>query len=372
MRTKARAVARSSGTPARKRGARRRTDTDGAADGLLGLQASAGNAAVSMLVQRQEDDGGGKVVGTREESSKLYEQGTAALDAGRYDEAVRIFSSLLAGRYHHRETLALLVWNLALAKANLGDFDGAFDLAITYGHYGAGRADEQKLLEAVEQVREGISGGAIATPRTKADASALYERASAALDAGKYDEAAGMFETLLASPVEHDKVLPTIVWSLALAKANLGDFDRAYDLALQYGRFRAGTDERALLQQIDDLRQGADGSSEASAVPKTLDEATALYEKATSLFRAGQYEQAKGLYETLLASPVKRSEALPTIVWSLALCRANLGDFDGARRLALTYTQYRGTADDERLLFERIEVMQQRVEAGAGAAPTAP
>jgi cell division septum initiation protein DivIVA len=122
--------------------------------------------------------------------------------------------------------------------------------------------------------------------------------------------------------------------------------------------------ERKLLQQIDDLRQSAAGSTQATPVPKTLDEATALYEQASSRFEAGDYDQAKPLFETLLASPVKRSAALPTVVWSLAMCRAHLGDFDGARRLALTYTQYHGTADDERQLFERIELMQQRVEGG--------
>ena len=367
MRTKARAVDRGTEKPTRKRGARPRTPDDGASEGLLALQGSAGNAAVSMLVQRQ--DQGGKVAGTREESSDLYDRGTAAFEAERYEEAVRIFSSLLAGRYQHRETLALLVWNLAIAKAHLGDFDGAFQLAITYGHYGAGRADERKLLESVEGVREGLSGGAITTPRTKDDASALYEKASAAYDAGRYTEAAGMFETLLASPVEHDEVLPTIVWSLAMCKARLGDFDRAYDLALQYGRFRAGADERALLQQIEDVRQSASGSTPAAAVPRTLDDANALYEQASSRFEAGDWEQAKTLFETLLASPVKRSAALPTVVWNLAMCRAHLGDFDGARGLALTYSQFHGTADDERKLFERIELMQQGVEGGVPAGP---
>ena len=98
--------------------------------------------------------------------------------------------------------LHTLVWNLAMCKANLGDFDGAYELAVMYGHYGGGRADEQKLLERVEQVRAANAGEASGAPipRTRKAAGELFEQASAALAGGDYAEAASLFETLLASP----------------------------------------------------------------------------------------------------------------------------------------------------------------------------
>jgi len=322
-------------------------------------------------VQRKEQESEDGVPGTKQESSDLYERASAALEAGRYAEAQRLYERLLAGGYRHREVLHTLVWNLAICKANLGDFDGAYELAVTYGHYGGGRADEQKLLERVEQVRAAEPGAAsgASIPRTKKAAGELFEQASAALAGGDYAEAASLFETLLASPVSHDEALPTIVWNLALCKANLGEFDRAYDLALQYGRFRAGGDDQKLLQQIESLRQGLVGESADATTPRTAEEASALFDKASASLKAEQFEDAKRMFETLLASPIKHNQALPTIVWNLALCRARLGDFDGARRLALTYTQYRGTEDDERRLFVQIEQLQHAGETSQEPTP---
>jgi tetratricopeptide (TPR) repeat protein len=184
MRRRTRAVESSRGTRGRKRSARSpaaKSPSD--TNPLLGLQSTAGNAAVSSLVQRKEEDSEAGVPGTKQESSDLYERATAALDAGRYAEAQPLYERLLAGGYRHREALHTLVWNLAICKANLGDFDGAYELAITYGHYGGGRADEQRLLERVEQVRAANTGDASGAPipRTKKAAGELFERASAAL-----------------------------------------------------------------------------------------------------------------------------------------------------------------------------------------------
>jgi len=365
-----RAVATSrAGTERTRAEGPRRTNPASSSVPLLGLQSAAGNAAVSSLLQRKEQESDAGVATTKRESADLYDKASAAFDAGRYQEARRLFESLLSGRYRHREALTTLVWNLAMCKAHLGDYDGAFELGITYGHYGGGRADEQRLLEQIERVRQADTAGAadagVRTPQTKDAAGELYEKATAAFQGGEYVQATALFETLLASPVRHDEALPTIVWNLAMCKAHLGDFDRAYDLALQYGRFPAGGDERRLLEQIEALRQGLVGEEPGAATPKTRDEAAALFEKASASLAAKQYDEAKRMFERLLPSPVKHSEALPAIVWSLAMCRAHLGDFDGARRLALTYTQYRGTADDERTLFVQIEQLQRASEGGA-------
>ena len=170
--------------------------------------------------------------------------------------------------------------------------------------------------------------------------------------------------------MSHHEGLPTIVWNLALCKANLGDFDRAYDLALQYGRFRAGGDDQKLLQQIESLRQGLVVIVwMVTMLEHRRGGFRARPDKASAGLKAEQFEDAKRMFETLLSSPIKHSQALPTIVGNLALCRARLGDFDGARRLALTYTQYRGTADDERKLFVQIEQLQH---AGEGSQEPSP
>jgi outer membrane protein assembly factor BamD (BamD/ComL family) len=366
MKKRSRGVARTGAAkPAR---AQRAAETAPESPGLLGLQSRAGNAAVSLLVQRQADDGDAGMVATKEESSNLYDKASAAYEAGSYREAERLFERLLSGRYKHREALHTLVWSLAMCKAHLGDYDGAYELAVTYGHYGGGRADEQRLMEQIEQVRRTDTGAAgVAPPRTKDDASKLYEQATTAYEGGDFAGAATLFETLLASPVEREAALPTVVWSLAMCKAHLGDFDRAYDLALQYGRFRAGGDDRKLFEQIGAIRKGLVGEDVGSGMPTTSDEASALYEKASESFEAQQYDDAKRMFEQLLSTPIKHNEALPSVVWSLAMCRAHLGDFDGARRLALTYTQYRGTADDERRLFVMIERLQQASESGTEA-----
>ena len=110
--------------------------------------------------------------------------------------------------------------------------------------------------------------------------------------------ATDLFETLLASPVKHDEALPTIVWNLAICKAHLGDFDRAYDLALQYGRFRAGGDEQKLLEQIEGSARASPARRGRHRPPEDGEEASALYEQASASFKSGQYDEAKRMYET--------------------------------------------------------------------------
>ena len=117
MRRRTRAVESSRPARGRKRSARSAAAKSASGtDPLLGLQSTAGNAAVSSLVQRKEEESDTGVPATKEESSDLYERGTAALNAGRYQEAERLFERLLAGGYRHREALHTLVWNLAIAQ----------------------------------------------------------------------------------------------------------------------------------------------------------------------------------------------------------------------------------------------------------------
>ena len=73
------------------------------------------------------------------------------------------------------------------------------------------------------------------------------------------------------------------------------------------------------------------------------------YTRAASAYEAGEYRRALRLFERLTESPATTAEAMPEIVWNLAVTRARLGDIDGAMTEAMTYGQYRRD-DQSRLL----------------------
>jgi hypothetical protein len=49
--------------------------------------------------------------------------------------------------------MADLVWNIALAKARLGDIDRAMTAAMTYGQYRP--EEQQQLIDRINQIRGG-------------------------------------------------------------------------------------------------------------------------------------------------------------------------------------------------------------------------
>jgi hypothetical protein len=82
---------------------------------------------------------------------RLYSLGEAAYESGRYGRALRLWEQLTESPATTAEIMPDLVWNIALAKARLGDIDGAMTAAMTYGQYRP--REQQQLIERIEQIR---------------------------------------------------------------------------------------------------------------------------------------------------------------------------------------------------------------------------
>jgi tetratricopeptide (TPR) repeat protein len=285
------------------------------AEHVLGLQGSAGNAAVAAMLQRQPR-------GSVAQAHRTYTRAASAYEAGEYRRALRLFERLTESPATTAEAMPEIVWNLAVTRARLGDIDGAMTEAMTYGQYR--RDDQSRLLELIERIQN-------------EQANAIYVRASSAYERGRYRQALVFFERLVEAPATTTDILPEIIWNIAATRARLGDIDGAMTDAMTYGQYRPDELPQllALIERI--------GGERATA------QAHRLYERAASAYGRGRYGTALRLFERLTSSPATTAEAMPEIVWNIAVTNARLGRFDDAYTAAMTYGEYRQD-DQERLL----------------------
>jgi tetratricopeptide (TPR) repeat protein len=292
-----------------------RVAQDSAVRRVLGLQASAGNAAVASMLQRQPQ-------GAVAEASRTWERATSAYQGGDYGRAVRLFERLTRSPAATAEVMPDLVWSIAVAKARLGDVDGAMTAAMTYGQYRP--ADQPRLLELLHRIQTEQAG-------------ALYQQAVSAYEAERYRESLRIFEGLVTAPAVTPEILPDLIWSIAATQARLGRVDDAYTSAMTYGQYRPNE-----LGRLLDLIARIGGERATAAASRT-------YERAVRAYEQGHYGRAVQLLEQVAGSSASTAAVMPDIVWSIAVSKARLGDIDGAMTAAMTYGEYR-PQDQQRLL----------------------
>jgi tetratricopeptide (TPR) repeat protein len=286
---------------------------------VLGLQASAGNAAVTSVLQRQPRRA------VQERARRTYGRAASAYEGGHYRRALELWERLATSPATTPEIMPDIVWNLAISHAQLGETDAAMTAAMTYGQY---RPDEQQqLLDLIQRIQ-------------RDQARAQFERASSAYDQRQYRRALRLYERLIEMPATTREILPDIVWNMAVAQARLGDVDDAMTTAMTYGQYRP--DElpnlMALIEQIGRER--------------SVDEARRLFALGEAAFEGRRYRRALRLWEQLTESPATTAEIMPDLVWNIALAKAHLGDIDGAMTAAMTYGQYR--PNEQQQLIDRI------------------
>jgi tetratricopeptide (TPR) repeat protein len=180
----------------------------------------------------------------QEEARAEFNRAASAYEQGHYRRALRLYERLVQMPATTPEVLPDLIWNMALARARLGDMDGAMTDAMTYGQY---RPDElAQLLALLEQ---------IGRERATAGARRLYTEATEAYEGGRYRRALRLWEQLTVSPVTTPEIMPDLVWNIALAKARMGDIDGAMTAAMTYGQYRPD-EQQQLIETIQGIRAG--------------------------------------------------------------------------------------------------------------------
>lgn len=311
-----------------ERAKRARAATGALVNPVLGLQTSAGNAAVAAMLQRRP---GSATTSERARARRTYARAASAYESGHYRRALRLWEGLSRSPVTTPEVMPDIVWNLAITHARLGETDAAMTAALTYGQY---RPDEQRqLLELIRQIQ-------------RDQARAEYGRAVSAYEQRKYRRALRMYERLTEMPATTPEVMPDLVWNIAATKAQLGDLDGAMTAAMTYGQYRPDElpELLALIERIGRER--------------ATEESRRLYGLGTAAYEGGRYRRALRLWEQLTESPATTAEIMPDLVWNLALAKAQLGDVDGAMTEAMTYGQYR--PQEQQQLIERIEEIRSR------------
>ena len=287
---------------------------------VLGLQTSAGNAAVAAVLQRQPRSA------TQERARRTYARAASAYESGHYRRALRLWESLSTSPATTPEIMPDIVWNLAISHARLGETDAAMTNAMIYGQY---RPNEQaQLLELIHQIE-------------RDQARAEYGRAVTAYEQGRYRQALRLYERLTEMPATTPEIMPDLVWNIASTKAQLGDVDGAMTAAMTYGQYRP--DELpSLLALIERIGR-----------ERATNEARRQFALGEAAFEGRRYRRALRLWEQLTESPATTAEIMPDLIWNIALAKAHLGDVDGAMTAAMTYGQYR--PDEQQQLIERIQ-----------------
>ena len=159
--------------------------------------------------------------------------------------------------------------------------------------------------------------------------------------------------------------MPGLIWSMANARARLGDTDGAMTEAMTYGQYNPGPRATQLIEQIE--RIGAERSGEQqeapAAAPQTDEEARAEFEQGRAAYDAGNYQEALRHFEAATAAPGVDPSRMPDLIWNIANTKARLGDRENAMTAAMEYGQYRFNE----ALIESIQTIFNASEAEAPA-----
>lgn len=227
---------------------------------------------------------------TEEEAREMVAQAEAAYEAGDWARAGELFSTLLI----EPEAVAgsrELHWNYAMCLANQGNWPLALEHVQASGY-------------SVEEFRETCRQAGLR------DAEHDLEEATRLFQNGQWDEAADAFTELLLHPSVPASAMRDIHWNIALCLARGGDFPTA----LQHVRV-SGYSEA-------DFREACHQAN--------IDLARHEYAHAVALYDQGQWSQAADAFAELLISPGVGAESMDELQWNLAMCFANMGNWDTA------------------------------------------
>jgi len=302
-----------------------------------------GGPRPTAQVQRQEE-GEAASPQTDEEARAAFEQGRGAYEAGRYEEALRHFEAATQAPGLNPSRMPDLIWNMALARARLGDIDGAMTEAMTCGQYNPALASQ--LIQQIENMAAQQSGvqeqAPAAAPQTDEEAHAEFEQGRGAYEAGRYEEALRHFEAATQAPGLDPSRMPDLIWNMAQARARLGDIDGAMTEAMTYGQYNPAQASQ-LIEQIENVSAERERGQEQApaAAPQTDEEARAEFDQGRGAYDAGRYEEALRHFEAAAQAPGLAPSRMPDLIWNLAHTKARLGDRENALTEAMTYGQYR-------------------------------
>jgi Tfp pilus assembly protein PilF len=207
---------------------------------------------------------------------------------------------------------------------------------------------------------------AAATP-TADESRAAFEQGQEAYASGRYEEAIRQFEAAMGAPGLSTEDLADLVWNMALCRARMGDEHGAMTDAMTYGQYQLAH-QTELVLAIRSIIHGPSeeerGSVEAG-MPQTADEARSAFQQGQEAYASGRYEEAIRQFEAAMGAPDLGTEGMADLIWNMALCRAHLGDEDGAMTDAMTYGQY-GPAHQDDLIRAITSIIHGSAQEEAG------
>jgi tetratricopeptide (TPR) repeat protein len=239
---------------------------------------------------------------TAEEVQQLYDDAAAAYSAGDFARAGEMFSTLLI-EPEALEGSNEVHWNYAMCLAH----EGNWPLAIE--HVRAGGYD-------VAQFRE------VCREWNLRDAEHDFEEASQLYQNQQWDAAADAFTELMLHSALDSSTLPQLHWNIAMCLAHTGQLETALAHVRESGYSEA--DFRAACQQSN------------------VDLARHQFDSASELYNQGRWNEAADAFAELLISPGTSSDEMDELQWNLAMCFAQLGNWDTA------FGHIRASGGDER------------------------
>ncbi len=227
---------------------------------------------------------------TSDEVLQQYHAASDAYSAGDFHRAGELFSALLI-EPESAEYSDGLHWNYAMCLAQLGDWPTAIE------HVRASGYQESEFRDTMRQA-------------DVRDAHHDYEQADQLYQQQRWSEAADAFVELMLHPGLGSDALAPMHWNVAMCLAHLGD----YHTALEH--VRAGG------YQESDFRE-AMRSSNTEFARREYDDAVSLYER-------GEWSAAADAFVELMFSPGVDVGGMPALHWNVAMCFAQLGDWDTA------------------------------------------
>ncbi len=199
------------------------------------------------------------------------------------------------------------------------------------------------------------AGGAHPTA-TIDDAQRWFHDAEVAFNAGRFEEAAGLFELLVGVPELPSSAHPTLIWNMASCYRRLGRIDRAiatFTLLIERPDTSAA-DRTQALAVIASLRNLQGASHAGPAAASTLAQGQAAYQQALAAFAARRYEETLAIAEQLLGNPSLPASAHDELLWAMAQCFRYLGQITRAIAMFTIYSERPDLSPEHRATALRI------------------
>jgi tetratricopeptide (TPR) repeat protein len=227
---------------------------------------------------------------TADEVRQMVDDANAAYAAGDYHRAGELFSTLFI-EPEALEGSNELHWNYAMCLVH----DGNWPLALE--HVRAGGYDVDHFRETCRQ-------------SNLRDAEHDYQLAAQLYANQQWNEAADAFTELLLHPGLEASLMRDIHWNIAMCLGHGGDYQTALEHVRASGYSEADFRSEFQESNVDLARQG--------------------YDAAAALYTQGRWSEAADAFAELLISPGLAADGMDEIQWNLAMCFAQLGNWETA------------------------------------------